>query len=262
MSSPGAGRRAGRGRPGARRTAGNPGLRTAWRSGRPEVPVRVLGQLLVSLVRRVERLEEGDRVGDVDDHRQVELRGGRPEWVEPLVVDGHEPAGGIARSQPKHLPDLEPACAAGGRIAQPCRLDLTERRVGRPAVVVEPGEHDEAVGCHRLPALDLVRQAVTLAAVEIDERFDPRLVERREELGRRALRPPSAERGSEVVVGVDDREARPKDFVARDAEDRPRPVVGQADHAGSRRTTWPRCRGASGSRPRTRARVRASAWAG
>ena len=78
--------------------------------------------------------------------------------------------------------------------------------------------------------------------------------------------------GAEVVVGVDDREARPVDPVGRDPEHRARPEVGEAQvlvarvarvaHGGSMMTTWPRWRGASGSQPRVRASVSASAWAG
>ena len=109
------------------------GVGVVVRPRRPEMPVRVGAQLLPALVRRVERLEEGDRVGDVDDDRDPELGGGRPQRVEPRVVDGDQPAVRIARAQAERLPDLEPAGAARDRVAQPRRLRLAERGIGRPA---------------------------------------------------------------------------------------------------------------------------------
>ena len=94
---------------------------------------------------RIERLEERDRVGDVDDDRKAQVGGGRPERVEPRVVDVDEAAGGVARPQPEQLPDLEPARSPRGGVPQPSRLGLAEGRVRRPAVVVEPGEDGDAI---------------------------------------------------------------------------------------------------------------------
>ena len=85
---------------------------------RPEMPVRVGVELLPALVRRVERLEERHRIGDVDDDRDPELRGGRPQRVEPRVVDGDQPAVRVACAKPERLPDLEPAGAAGDGVPQ------------------------------------------------------------------------------------------------------------------------------------------------
>ena len=93
---------------------------------RPEVPVRVRVQLLPALVVRIERLEERDRVGDVDDDREAQVGGGRPERVEPRVVDVDEAAVGVARPQPEQLPDLEPARPARRGVPQPSRLGLAE----------------------------------------------------------------------------------------------------------------------------------------
>ena len=98
------------------------------------------------------------------------------------------PCGSRARS-PSDLPDLEPARPAGDRIAQPGRLGLAERGIVGPAVVVEPGEDGQPVRRGGLPALDLARQAVAQAAVEVDERLDPGCVEHRQELGRDRARP-------------------------------------------------------------------------
>ena len=190
-------------------------------------------ELLPALVLRVERLEECDRIGDVDDDRQVQLRGGAPERVEPRVVDGDEAAVGIARPQAEQLPDLEPARATRGGVPQPGCLRLAERRVGSPARVVEAGEDRDPVRVGDLPALDLRRQRLALATVEIDEHLHARRVESRDQLGRSARRPFAAERGAEVVVGVDDGELRPPNLVDRDAERRSRPEVGETEVVGA-----------------------------
>ena len=57
---------------------------------RPEVPVGMRRELLPALVALVERVEEGDRVGDMDDDGQAQARTDRPERVEALVVDGDD----------------------------------------------------------------------------------------------------------------------------------------------------------------------------
>ena len=204
------------------------------RPGRPEVPVRMGVQLLPALVRRVERLEERDRVGDVDDDRQVELGGGRPERVEPRVVDGDEAAVGIARPQSEQLPDLEPARAPRGGVPQPGRLGLAERRVGGPAVVVEAGEDRDPIRDRR-PASARSRPRAPRPGRRRDRRASPRPTASSVAIssagGRVAHSPPNAE--PEVVVGVDDRELRPPDLVGRDAERRPRPEIGESEVVGA-----------------------------
>ena len=174
------------------------------------------------------------------------------------------PSGSRARS-PSSFQTLSPRAPRAAAIAQPRRLGLAEGRVRGPAVVVEPGEHGDAIRIRDLPALDLGREGLALAAVEIDDHLDAGRVERGDQLGRRAGRPVAAERGPEVVVRVDDREPRPSDLVGRHAQRRSGPEVGESEvvhaHSEPRMTTWPRWRGASGSQPRVRASSRASACA-
>ena len=189
-----------------------------------------------------------------------------PERVEARVVDRDEAAVGIARPQAEQLPDLEPARSPRGGVPQPGRLRLPERRVGGPAVVVEAGEDRDPIRIRRLPSLDLRRERVALAAVQVDDHLDARRVEGRDQLGRRTRRPVATECRPEVVVRIDDGILRLPNLVNRNAERRPRPEIGEAEvvsrHSGPRMTTWPRCRGASGSQPRVSARDSASAWAG
>ena len=49
-----------------------------WERRAGELPIRVAVQLLLALVGRVERIEERDRVGHMDQHRQVQLAGRGP----------------------------------------------------------------------------------------------------------------------------------------------------------------------------------------
>ena len=64
-----------------------------WWEGRAgELPIRVAVQLLPALVGGVERIEERHWVGDVDQHRQIQLAGSRPQRVEPRIVHCHQRA--------------------------------------------------------------------------------------------------------------------------------------------------------------------------
>ncbi len=207
---------------------------------RPEVPVGVLAQLLVALVRGVERLEERDRVGDVDRHRQAELPRRRPQRVEAGVVHRHESAPGVARPQPQELPHLEAARPRRGAVPQPGRLHLPEVGAPGPHGVVETGEHRDAVP-ERRPVLQLACEGVAPAAVEVHDRGDVRGVEGRRQLGRGPPVPAVREwGGAEVVVGVDGRDRR--------AGERGRVAGPQARTAARRRR--------GGDRPATRLAVR------
>src|SRR5215203_5672569 len=97
---------------------------------RVEVPVRVFVQLLPTFVEAVERRKEGDRVGDVNQNRHVELRGSRPERIESRIVDRNELALGIAQAQPESLPDLQSSRAERHRLSQALRLRLAKTGVG------------------------------------------------------------------------------------------------------------------------------------
>ena len=191
------------------------------------MPVGVALQLLPALVGLVERVEEGDRVGDMDRHGDAQLPGRGPERIETTVVDRHEPAVRAACPQAERLPDLEAAGARRNAVPQPRRLGLTERRVVSPALVVETREHRDASGQRPLPAVDLAPQPVTPAAVQVDDRLDPGQVERLGELGSGARGPVAAECRPEVIVRIDRGKPRTR-HVARDRpQPRPRPVARQ-----------------------------------
>ena len=196
------------------------------RTCRPEVPVGVLAQLLPPLVEPIERLEEGDRVGDVDRDRHAQLASGTPQGVQPGIVDGNKTPSRVARPQPEQLPDLEPDSTRGDTLPQPGRLAVTEVHVGRPGVVVEATEHCDAPWQGRLPAVQLLSKPVTVPAVEIDDPRDTCLVQHPTELLRGPIRPRPGERGqTEMVVRVDGREPWPEDLVVGRPEHRPRAIV-------------------------------------
>ena len=212
------------------------GVRPARQARRPEVPVRMLVQLLPSLVGRVERPEERDRVGDMDGDRQTELAGRGPERIEAGVLDRDEPAGRVARPEPEQLPDLQPAGAVAGRRAEPAGLLLAEVPALRPHAVVEAGE-DGHPSTERRPPRHLAAQRLALAAVEVDDGRDPRRLQ-----GRSRARPasrlahsPENGVGPEVVVGVDGREGGARRGAGpADAQLGARPVVDEPEVVGRR----------------------------
>ena len=206
-------------------------------------------------------------IRDVDQDGQAKLAGRRPQRVEARVVDGDQASGRIARPKSQRLPDLQAAGATGHRVAQSPRLRFPEGGIGRPALVVDAPEDHDSPGVRYLPAFNVARQVVAGAAVEVHKRLHAGVVERRQELRWRPRRPAAAKGRAEVVVGIDGREAGAPDLVDGPAKHAPRPVVCKqqvvgAAHAGLITTTWLRCRGRSGSRPRVSASVSASAWPG
>jgi len=178
-------------------------VRPSRRAGGPEVPVGMLAELVVALVRAVERVEEGDRVGDVDGDRDAELAGGRPQWVEPGIVDRHEAPRRVAGGQAQRLPDLE--AAGAGRDARPEPAGLLGPEVGPllPHPVVEAGEDGDAPA-ERLPARDLAGEGLAPPTVEVDDGGDARGVQGRPQTLGAGRRPgPGEGRRAEVVVGID-----------------------------------------------------------
>ena len=53
----------------------------------------MVAELLVSLVKPVGRRKKGNRIGDVNRHRHVQLRAGIPHRIEARIVDLHQCAG-------------------------------------------------------------------------------------------------------------------------------------------------------------------------
>ncbi|GAC1670264.1 MAG: hypothetical protein NVS9B8_13430 [Candidatus Limnocylindrales bacterium] len=62
-------------------------------------------EFLPALIGGIERLEERDRIGDVDQDWETQLASRHPEWIKADVIDCDEPTLGVARAQAKELPD-------------------------------------------------------------------------------------------------------------------------------------------------------------
>ena len=75
-------------------------------------------QLLVALVEPVGGSEEGNRVGDVNRDRHVQLPASIPHRVESRIVDLNQFSGGraLAQVEPESFENLEPARPAAVRL--------------------------------------------------------------------------------------------------------------------------------------------------
>jgi hypothetical protein len=198
-------------------------------------PAGVLQQLLEPLVVPVKGLEEGERVGGVDDHRQAQLAGRHEHLGQPGIVGQHPPAAGVLDGQAQVLPDLDPTGAGRpGRLQAP---DQRRGRVGpaqgRPVQVTVGGE---AAGMGAVVAVEVGLQLLAPAAVQVDDRGHADLVHQVEQ-GRDVGRGPAAVRvqpSPQVVVGVDGGQRRLGHRGGRMSERRDRRVVtqGQAGQGG------------------------------
>ena len=72
-----------------------------------EVPVGMADKLGVALIVRVQRLEEGVGIGNMDHYGNVQLAGRLPQRIEATIVHVHELAIGISYRQPQLLVDLQ-----------------------------------------------------------------------------------------------------------------------------------------------------------
>jgi glutamine---fructose-6-phosphate transaminase (isomerizing) len=195
---------------------------------RPAEPPRGhLGELLGPLVEAVQRLEEGDRVSHVDQHRQAELAGRGEDVAEPLVVRQHPSPGAVDDGQAEVLPHLEPAgagCRGGGQVG--------DEPLGGPVLEqpspVELGERHEPAGVRLVVPLEVLRQLAG-SAVEIDHGRDVVRVHEVDQ-GRDVGDQPGAVAGeppAEVVVHVHRRVRGPRHLGGGEPELGDRRVVGE-----------------------------------
>ena len=167
-------------------------------------PAGVGQQLFETLVARVERLEEGPRVGGVDEHRHTLLGGHVPHRRQPLVVGQQEPAALVGEAEPEILPDLESPGAGSQRAPQAVRQALTEPRRRRLAPI-EVAEGDEAPGVTAVVAFQVGLELGAPASVEIDDRPQVERVHVGQQAGDVGHHPVAivAEPAAEMVVRVD-----------------------------------------------------------
>ena len=183
---------------------------------------------------RVERLEERDRVGRVDEHGQAELAGAR---AAPRSRAGRRAATSapdcVAHVRPRFFQTLTPRAPRGARC----------RRAGRSSASPPPGSASSAQsswqnvrkrpGMRAVVAIEVGVELVAPHAVEVDDRLDVAGVHqsRRARRRRRSSSPPSVgQPAAEMVVHVDaghGRAGRPR--WASSAHLAPRGPVAQGD---------------------------------
>ena len=135
------------------------------------------------------------------------------------------------RRSPSLFQTFKPRAPSATDSRRRLRLRLAKTGVGREIVVVDPGEDGEAVRIGLLVAGELGAQAVAPAAIEVDDGAHAGFVHRRDELADRLVEPvvaPGQEGVAEVIVGVDDREARLEDFMRLHRQHRPRFVLAES----------------------------------
>ena len=161
-----------------------------------EPPVRVGPQLVEPLVVRVERVEERDRVGGVDQHRQAQLAGEREHRDHARVVGQDERAGRVADGQPEVLPHLDARGRRAAAASRSCAASspVAVRRCASSAQSSWQNVRNRP-GCGAVVAVEVGLELVAPIAVEVDHRLDVAAVHQREQR-RRRRRPSSAGRRS------------------------------------------------------------------
>ena len=217
------------------------------REAAPEVrPVGLLEQLLEPLVAAVDRVEERDRVGRVDEHGEIQLAGRREDRREPLVVGQHQRAALVDDAEAEVLPDLEPARARRRASAAGSPTRTPASKPGRPIARRSTWQNvRKRPGMRAVVAVEVALQLVAPEAVEVDDRLDAGLVERRDQLADVGDRPrplgaahevgrverqpvvPQPEPAPEVVVRVDGGDERQRDVRLRKHEPRLRQPVAE-----------------------------------
>ncbi len=217
-------------------------------------------QLLEPLVAAVGRLEVGDRVAGVDQHRDARVGGGPPQPGEPGIAGQHQVTGAVPHRAAEVLPHLQAVGApVDGLRELPGQVLEAVLRAGRPVDVAERGE---AAGMGAVVAVEVLVQLGAPPPVEVDHGADVAAVhipQQRVDIGRHP-RSLGREPAAEVVVDVDGPEAgggalihgqiqRRPGLVARQPRlDRPRSMqgarggsAGQLFHAGAHRHRQEHC---------------------
>ena len=213
---------------GPRRSASNDSISCSWlgniRVG--ERPLGVAKQLLQALVSAVERIEEGGRVGGVD---QAPAGRARRRRRTPGRCARHRGARACRRLSRKPSPSVfqtfTPRAPAAAERRSDSASSVAEGIAGGGKPPVELAEGEEAAGVGAVVALEVRLELGVPAAVEVDRRLDPVVVAELEVGVHLDRPPPRAAPGevrldpvgvglgpaSEVGVAVDHPEARTLD---------------------------------------------------
>src|SRR6185312_4439346 len=107
--------------------------------------------------------------------------GRREHRGEPLVVRQHQLAALVADAESEVLPDLEASrsCVTRSRQALDQGIAIEARTADRAQIDV--AERDEAVGVDAVVAVEVALELIAPEAVQIYDRLDSDLVERRDQ---------------------------------------------------------------------------------
>ncbi len=174
-----------------------------------EGPIGVLAQLLPPLVRRVNWVKKGHRIGHVYEYRHVQFAGCLPQRVKARIIHAHQVAALVADVQPERLPNLQTKRAALVLSAQPLDGKSGESFAQlRPLRPLHAAKDAELLGRGGQPAEVHIEDLFPPPAVQIHIAHHPGLLHRRQYLLQRAVNPAAAKRVAQVVVGIYDGEAR------------------------------------------------------
>lgn len=181
-------------------------------AGMGEGPFGALDELFVALVALVDRIEEGDRIGGVDEDRAAVGRGHLPDRRQLPIVGGEELSPVVPYMESQVLPDLQALA--------PAAMERSSESASRGPEAWCPGlgpvdvaEGHEPAGVRPVVAIQVLLELRSPAAIDVDDRPQVAAIHHVEEgphvWNRRRPRPPDpvGEPTPEVIVGVDGGEA-------------------------------------------------------
>ncbi len=173
-------------------------------------PLGLLEQLLEPLVAAV------DRARRTPPGRPVWMSTGSPSSPAAANTGARRSSSGstscaalVADAEAEVLPDLEAARAGVARSPQALDEDIGVEARAADRAQVDVAERDEAAGVRAVVAIEVALELVAPEAVEVDDRLDADLVERRDQLADVRDRP-GALRPAHELGRVERRASRPR----------------------------------------------------
>ena len=136
-------------------------------------------QFLPALVMVIQRIEEGHRVGNVDEHRPVQRGSRLPDRVQSRVVKRSAAPLIVGDTQAKGLPDLQALRAPGSLLLQPPCCPLAKAGpLLRPLCPVHAAKDAKAIRGLGLKQVQMAAQNLFApAAVQVDVLAHARSIE-------------------------------------------------------------------------------------
>src|SRR5665213_1229445 len=181
-----------------------------------EMPVRMRLKLLPAFVGVIKRLEEGNRVGDMDQHGDGRLAGGLPQVKEPWIIDWNQFTCSVPVMQAQRLPYFKAARPATHAVLQLAGHGLPEIRFGdQIPIAVREGEEAARIGA--VIAIQIGLQFIAPHTVQVDDAGKVAVFHHAEQR-RHILYTPlliCSEPAAQVIMYIDGREAGAGDMVLR-----------------------------------------------